>query len=147
MGTNLISNEMRSGITSAMDDVGATFSREIYYSKKPEAVFISRNPEYIHGYQETALISGFVPETGMFSGRIAHVNRYFPRPFGFVEYDIKNEVYRGEVRLRVDPSGKALLRNVQTIIIDEDYYEVNSDVRPHGFFGIEWYDIFLKKSK
>lgn len=146
---DLINSGERSGIAQAFTNLHDTFKRPFYVYKKAEVITMSMDANYNFGYgvtESTPGISGYNVESGIISGRIAYLDKQLfskgnRNPNSFVG----NEIYKGDVRLRLDQSGYNFFKDAGEIIVDDVPYNIKS-TRKHGFFGPAYWDIFLEES-
>jgi hypothetical protein len=55
------------------------------------------------------------------------------------------QLSEGEVRIRLDPTGVALLAGCSRVQFDGDIFDVTTSKRPHGLFTPNFSDFYLKK--
>lgn len=144
---NLISDTDKALAVQALKDVHDTFSRDIYIFKKKEVFYVNENdPNFNFMYPSSSPVSGFVEDYGIFKGRIAYLGKGSPAPYHYNAIDARDDIYGMDVRLRLDVSGAAFMKDCEKVSLDGEVYQLVSDQRKHGLFSTDWTDFFLKKS-
>lgn len=142
----LLSSGVFAQARKILNDVHETLSRDVFIYKKAEQVYVTEDSGFIFGYPESQETSGFIVTSGTFRGRVWYPDKNIGQPFNSPGLDIKDEVHRGLVRLRLDASGADFIKFAPKITIDNDEYQEVTDFRKHGFFDTAWTDFWLKKT-
>jgi hypothetical protein len=61
------------------------------------------------------------------------------------EDQIGAEVFNGDVRLKLDPTGAAFLKDSQRVTFDNELFEISTESRRHGLFTPKWETFYLKR--
>jgi hypothetical protein len=141
VGTSLISQSEKDGLDAIMDDVHATFARDIVVYKFATQTVVTTNenfnPLYHTAGTETSIVN--TPVSGVLSARIKYVDDKSASSL-----DIKLQAPVGHVRIKIPASGKTLFENAQRVDLDGDRYVIDSALRGHGLFDNKYYTIYLK---
>jgi hypothetical protein len=148
VGTSLISQSEKDGLDAIMDDVHATFARDIVVYKFATQTVVTTNenfnPLYHTAGTETSIVN--TPVSGVLSARIKYVDdveqKFWNKSASSL--DIKLQAPVGHVRIKIPASGKTLFENAQRVDLDGDRYVIDSALRGHGLFDNKYYTIYLK---
>lgn len=145
---NLIPDSEKRLLQKAFDDVHDTFARPVYYFKESKKVILQTNPQFNSIYGQNTDLKETVQKivhSGQFSARIMYdtdkANSYLNDPE--IDSQLKLRLPDGYVRMKVDASGYAIVKETKRIVFDQRTFSIESDVRPHGLFKPNYYTFFL----
>ena len=131
---------MVAGLALAAQD----FTYPFYVYQEAQQVVVITEPNYnpIDGYNQNNQNVTNLANFSIISGRILYDKQQewsFVRPYvgrgpNEGQLKIKDQTTRS-VRIKVDPSGYALLSTAKKVQIDGYMFDVESMPRPHGLFG------------
>jgi hypothetical protein len=145
-------NEEKTELSDIFNTLHETFSREIYMFKQRDELVITENPNHSYIWDNaptnTQTISTII--SGKFNARILYSNKQnkdfvSTRQRDGGEDQIGAEIFNGDVRLKLDPTGALFLKDAQRVKFDGDIFEISTDKRPHGLFDPKWETFYLKR--
>lgn len=148
VGTSLITTTEKAALEAVMDDIHATFARDIVVYKFAERTVISTdlnfNPLYDTGGATTSIVN--TPVSGTYSARIHYVDDVDKKFWSEQnsKLSLKIDAPVGTVRLKVDADAYEFMKTAQRIDLDEKRYVIDSTFRPHGLFSNKYYTLYLK---
>jgi hypothetical protein len=133
-----------------------TFVRPLLVYQEATHTVIISDPNYnpIDGnYNQNNLNITNTPNFTTISGRVmydktqdwAFTTPYVGRGGGEGQLKMKDATKRS-VRIKVDPSGYALLNTAKKIELDGNLFDLESIGRPHGLFTPNYYDFYFVRS-
>lgn len=140
---DLLSDSEKQEIDGAFGLLHTLFGRDVTYYKRPEEVSIQSSDEhnFLFGGAPDNTTYETVTESGKFSARIQWGRK---QDVGTL-LDTNIILQDGECRIKVDPSGHNVLRNVERIVIDGIICSRLYPARPHGIFTPNYYTYVLKR--
>lgn len=145
---SLLSDAEKTQIKSDFSAIHDTFARDIVCSKDSEQVVISTDPNFNPLYgtagQTTSIVNTPVYQT--FKARIFYRDDFKKDYFSERELPMQLKVKEvlGSVRLKVDATAYAFLKDCKRFDVDGVRYVLNSELRPHGILDVQYYSIYLK---
>lgn len=154
--SSLLSEAEKAALESEIVKVAETFERDILVFKEPTKIVISTNLNYNRFDANNQNIIDQNPQNStqstVIKARILY-NKEQPYPFmnPYVggsndEAQLKLNESLGKVRIKVGPSGYAVLQEAKKIEFDGLAFDVDSIVRPHGLFNNQYYTYNLKRT-
>jgi hypothetical protein len=153
---SFFSNLEKNALSAEITNIADTFARPIIVCMEAKKVIISSDPNY-NRFQanDLNLLSQNpenVPVTYAISGRIMYDTKQ-PTPLlspysasNTNDGQIKIPVPESKVRIKVDASGFALLKDVKMLQFDGIMFELDGIQRPHGLFDSQYWTFFLNRS-
>lgn len=154
---SLISDSQKAEMESAMLDVFDTFKRLITVYTAPEKVIISTDPNFSRFGQfgqnsemnSTQTTQEPIPQQ-IYATILYSKNQDFEQfnkdKTGGTYEQIKVRDSNVRVRIRVESTGFAILKDVKMITLDGREFRVDSPPRGHGLFTTTRWDFFFKES-
>lgn len=139
--------------SNLFNDLHQTFAYPIYAFKQRNELVITDNPNHSYVWDDaptnTQTVSTLV--SGTFNARVLYSNKQNKNFISTRQRDkgedqIGAEIFEGDVRLKLDPTGAAFIADAQRITFNDALFEVSSEPRHHGLFGPnKWQTFYLKK--
>lgn len=139
--------------SNLFNDLHDTFSYPIYIFKQRDELVITDNPNHSYVWDNaptnTQTVTTFV--SGTFNARVLYGktqerNFISTRQSDRGEDQIGAEVFEGDVRLKLDPTGAAFIKEAQRVTFNDSLFEVKTETRHHGLFAPnKWQTFYLKK--
>lgn len=152
MGISLISDPAtQSALELAISNVFTTFMRPFSLYVEAQKAYISTNPNdsRFGQHDQNTFHPTVTPQVYTVTGTIYYPNR---QPWDYIapenrsNYDqtkIRNQ--GGQVRIKVDGTGYALMQQVKLIQLDGFEFKLTSSARPHGVFTPQRWTLYLDK--
>lgn len=148
MATSLLSTAEKNALNAIMDDVHATFAREITVFKEASQVVIVTDPNYNPLYgtagQTTSIVN--TPVSRTFNARIHNFTDIKEKYWedGSVNNQIKLQLVVGTIRLKITADDYEWIKDARRFDVDGKRYVLDSAFRGHGLFDNKFYTIYLK---
>lgn len=147
MATSLISDSQKSTIKAIIDDIHETFARNITVYEEGKKILISASSEYNGIYGKTSSGTASTSKTSVthtIKARIKYINaREQNLSDGNISSQLGIETIDGSVRITVDASGFAILKEAKRCEFEGRKYTIESKGNPTGIFGPQYYHFFL----
>jgi hypothetical protein len=147
MATSLISDSQKNTIKAIIDDIHETFARNITVYEEGKKVLISASSEYNGIYGKTSSGVSSTSKTSVshvIKARIKYVNaREQNLADGNISSQLGIETIDGSVRITVDESGFAILKEAKRCEFEGRKYTIESKGNPTGIFGPQYYHFYL----
>ena len=148
--SDLLSSDERTAYQLAMKDLHDTFARDVVIYQTSQKTLVSTNPNhnflYNSGPQQTVVSDVIV--SGTYKARIHYPKEeklaQFIRAGGSKSEDqiqLKRKDYK--IKLVVEADVKTILDKCERIEFDGTVFAVDSDPRPHGVAGVQFWDFYL----
>ncbi len=147
MGDNLVPDDMRESVRSALEDMHETFSREIKIYKTKTQTFISTSSTYNALYdrlKNEQKSIGKVTELTV-KARIDYVDKHELSSISGVSAQVNLALPEGSIRLKIDKEGYTHVKTSSRIEVDGQLYELISDSAKTGPFSVQYYIMYLKR--
>ena len=149
---SLIPQSDKEQLEAVLGDVHATFARPLYMFKQAQEVVVFENPNHNFLFESAPTNSTvtYTQVSGIYSGRVAYAREQKFQQFNSptrkgAEDQINVNLEEGTVRLKLDPSGAAFMKDATRVRLDGDIFEIATNQRPHGLFDPKWYTFTLKR--
>lgn len=131
----------------------ATYARDIVIFQTATQIVIFTNPENNTLFDDAPFNSETttIINSGIFKARILYGKKEPLIPFNSTQRDNSSSqnmilLEDGEVRLRVDATGAALINASERVTFDGTIFNVQTSARPHSLVGPpNFFDFYLKK--
>lgn len=149
MGMSLVTDAEKAEWSAVFDDIHSTWGRDVYIFLEPQRVIITEDANYNYGYGDSqpAINVTYTPVSGVFKGRIKWMDidtKYIVDYFD----ELKPNTLNNFARIKLDPSGYHFLGTGQREIwVDDKKCDWNGTAQPHGLFGVQYYDIYVRESR
>lgn len=151
--SSLLSDSEKAVLVADFQGVVDTFVRPlIVYQEATHTVIIS-DPNYnpLEAYNQNNLDITNTPNYTTISGRVMYDKNQewnFIKPYaGGDNGQLKvKDATKQSVRIKVDPSGYALLNTAKKVELDGNLFDLDSIARPHGLFAADYYTFFFVRS-
>ena len=140
---------------AAFSGVVDTMARPLYVYQEAQQTVIVTDPNYnpLDGYNQNNLNVTNLVNYSLISGRVLYDKNQdwgFVRPYGGrgpneAQIKMKDQTTRS-VRIKVDPSGYALLNTAKKVQVDGFLFDLESIARPHGLFAPNYYTFYFVRS-
>ncbi len=150
MSVSILTDDQKTDLSNQMWIVHDTFSRPIIIYQTAYTTVVSTNPN-TNILFENAPFNGVqqrVIQSGMFQARILYGKKQNLNAFGGGGAGNQSMVLMddGDVRLRVDATGAALLASSERVTFDDAIFNIQGTVRPHSVVSTpDFFDFYLKK--
>ena len=148
MAQSFITDAQKTSIKSIIDDLHETFARNITIYEEGERVLIAASSQYNGVYGNTGGGTSSVSRTIVshtVKARIKYMNAKEENfSDGNVDSQLSQEIMDGEVRVTVDASGFAILKEAKRCEFEGRKYTIGSKGNPNGIFGPQYYHFMLK---
>lgn len=146
MGSSYISQSIKNLARNAIDNLHATFARDITIIEHGRKRVITNSPNYnsIYRFSKTSEVE-IEPVYHTVKARIEYENAK-NNNLRDDEIDSAPQINlpNGSVVVTVDPNGFELLKDSERVEFEGRKYTISSDGNPKGFFGPQYYDFILK---
>jgi len=145
--SDLLSASERTTYQSAMKDLHDTFARDIVIYQTSQKTLVSTNPNhnflYNSGPDQTVTTDVII--SGTYKARIHYpkeekIERFLTNSNND-QIQLKRKDYK--VKLVVEADVRAILIKCERIEFDGTIFAVDSDPRPHGVAGVQFWDFYL----
>jgi hypothetical protein len=150
--SSYISDSQKGGLQAAFSQLHDTFGRDIVIYKTAQQITISTNPDndYIWESSPNNDVVQMIPVSGVFKARIRYGPVQSRKQMGTTTQgkgsdQVNFELELGDVRLKLDATGAAFIKDAVRVVLDGDVFNVETPKRPHGLFEPQFYDFFLKR--
>lgn len=149
--SSLIGPSAKAILENAAQQVFDTYKRPFTLYIEAATANISTNPNYSRfGQHDQNVFNPAVnPQAFVVSGTIYYPNQ---QPWDYVEPQSRTNYQQdklresfGQVRIKVDPSGYALMQGVKLVNLDGFNFKLVQNARPHGMFTPQRYTFYLVK--
>lgn len=148
MGTSLISDTQKTTIQNIIDDIHETFARNITVYEEGKKVLISASSEYNGIYGKVGGGTQSTSKTVVshtIKARIKYLNaREKNLADGQINSQLDIDFIEGSVRITVDASGFAILKEAKRCEFEGRKYTIESKGNPTGIFGPQYYHFYLE---
>ncbi len=152
MSYSYVTDSMKTFLNDQFNNLQTTFGRPITIYRTAEHTVLVENPDNNYLYADTPFNSTTttVVQSGVVNACILYSSRENLTQFNSVSFRNSAEqnqirLEEGEVRIRLDPTGIALLEGCQRVQFDGTIFNVVTSKRPHGLFTPNFNDYYLKK--
>ncbi len=146
MSHSLLTNTEKASYDAALSSVFATFARPLTVYLEAATAVVNTNPDFAGMFGDASqnavgpLSTPVTPQRYTVTGCVLYGNK---QPWEYVEPGSRanyqqNKIREsfGSVRLKVDTSGYALLKDANQVVLDGFTFQVVSTARPHGLVGM-----------
>ncbi len=148
MGTSLISTTEKAALEAVMDDLHATWARDITVFKFAERTVITTNDDFNPLYDNSGSTTSVIntPVSGTYSARIHFVDDVDKKFWSEQnsKLSLKIDAPVGTVRLKIAADAYSFIKDAQRIDLDDKRYVIDSVLKPHGLFSTKYYTLYLK---
>lgn len=149
--SSLLSQAEKDALSAVIVNVAETFERPITIYKEAQQTVISSDPNY-NRFNAADQNAGntVIPIRYSFPARILYgkksSNPYMEPYLSKVDGKGQLKIRTPDefVRIKIGPSGNAIMADSKRIEFDGTLFEVDSVVRPHGLFDVQYYTYYLK---
>lgn len=153
MGTSYVPESVQEWSRNQFNNLHATYARPITIYRTAVETVVLTNPKNNYLYQEAPdnSVVNTVVQSGVVDARILYGRKETLNQFSSVARNNsadQNQIRleEGEVRLKLDPTGRALLQGCERVQFDGIIFDVSTSQRPHSIFGEpNFFDFYLKK--
>ena len=148
---SFITDEEKADLDSVMNEVHATFAKTIFAHSDGELTVLSYDPDYSSVYgsptpSESSGATTVAPIETEFQGRILFADKMDLKIMDVGDGNsLKLRTMDGEVRVKVDAVGKAVLEKAKKVEISNELYQFDTGPRPHGLFSFNFYTYYLRR--
>ena len=138
-----MTSAQRTEYRGVLDDVFWTFARafDMYVSANTAVISTSQTYSRFGQHDQNAAIDGdnpaVTPQVYTLTGCITYAK---DQPYRYTTLgdvgDLKLRMNEGEVNIKVDATGDALLSQVKMVKLDGFNFTLTSNARPHGLLGV-----------
>lgn len=146
---DLLSDAEKNELQEALVDIHDTWKRSAAFYKSPQEVIISSNPDhnFLFGEAPSNTQIQTIQQSGVFDVRIYYDKRQIIRPvINESSQSVNLSIYEGEVRIKVDASGHAFLKDTERVVFDDYTFFIVDAERPHGLFNNQFYTYYLRRA-
>ncbi len=151
--SSLLSDSEKAELVADFQGVVDTFVRPLtVYQEATHTVIIS-DPNYnpLEAYNQNNTDITNTPNYTVISGRVMYDKNQewaFTKPYaGGDNGQLKvKDATKQSVRIKVDPSGYALLNTSKKVELDGNLFDLESIARPHGLFAPNFYTFYFVRS-
>jgi hypothetical protein len=148
VGTSLLSDSEKDALEAVMDDIHATFARDITVFKFPERTVITTDSDFNPYYKTGGATSSIenIPVSGTYSARIYYVDDVTKKFWSEQNSKsvLKTDVPVGTVRIKVAADAYEFIKTAQRVDLDDRRFVLDSVLRGHGLFTTKYYTFYLK---
>ena len=145
--SSLFTQSEKTLFSDYFNDIHDTFKRPVYMFKQRDELVIENNPNHSYIWdnapQNTQTQS--VINSGTFYARILYSTKQDKDFISLKEGQVGGEVFGGDVRMKLDPTGAAFVGDFLKIRLDGALFEVLTEPRQHGLFDPKWTTLYLKR--
>ncbi len=151
---NLIDATTQASISDALDSLFDTFKRPITIWSEAKKLIINTDPNFSRfspSSSNNITVQNVPQSTGI--NAVIQYDNLQPYPFyigsrGSEGEELKLRMPDGDIRIRVNISGKAAMDSAKDVQLDGYSFVMDSVPRPHGMFGApNYFDYKLKQVK
>ncbi len=142
---NLVPEAERNIYRAAIDDMHATFSRDITVWRR-SAVTISPDDENFDAFSDRIPTNRqYVSESRVFKARIKYIDKQ-DKEFDLIAGSFKTDIVQEFQLLRIKVNNEAnnYIKDCEKITVDNYDYMILTVPRPHGLFDIDYFTIYLR---
>lgn len=146
-----LTSVQKMAIESGLFDLHATFARPITVYRTAQEAVILTNPENNYLFQDAPFNTQTtkIQQSGICNARILYGKKENITPFNSIgsSSTSQNQIWlqEGEVRIKLDATGKALVDGCERIQFDGTIFNFTTSSRPHGIFDPKFTTYYLKK--
>jgi|TARA_X000001316_G_C910397_1_gene25880 hypothetical protein len=148
MATSYISANLKTQLQGIIDNVHETFARTITVYEEGERVLIAASSTYNNVYGKTNTGGKSVSRTSVshsIKARIQYINaKDESLSDGQIDSQPDIDLINGSVKITVDESGFAILKEAKRCEFEGRKYEIVSKGSATGILGPQYYHFFLK---
>lgn len=148
MATSYISANLKTQLQGIIDNVHETFARTITVYEEGERVLIAASSTYNNVYGKTNTGGKSVSKTSVshsIKARIQYINaKDESLSDGQIDSQPDIDLINGSVKITVDESGFAILKEAKRCEFEGRKYEIVSKGSATGILGPQYYHFFLK---
>ena len=148
MATSYISANLKTQLQGIIDNVHETFARTITVYEEGERVLIAASSTYNNVYGKTNTGGKSVSKTSVshsIKARIQYINaKDESLSDGQIDSQPDIDLINGSVKITVDESGFAILKEAKRCEFEGRKYEIVSKGSATGILGPQYYNFFLK---
>ncbi len=152
---DLFTAVQKAAFEQTQQDIHDTFARPITIFKNSQKIVIFTNPEhnFIFDAGPNQTVTQDVIVSGVFQARILYrpdqpSNMFSASDGGVIgQPQLFQQIPQGDVRLKLDPTGAAFLKEATRVEFDDTVFNIKSDQRPHGLFTPKFYNFYLTRVK
>jgi hypothetical protein len=148
MATSYISETLKTQLQATIENVHETFARTITVYEEGERVLIAASSTYNGVYGKTNTGGTSVSRTSVshsIKARIQYINaKDESLSDGQINAQPDIDLINGSVKITVDDSGFAILKEAKRCEFEGRKYEIVSKGNPTGILGPQYYHFFLK---
>ena len=145
-----ISSADEADFQSAMGLLHATYAKPVTIYQTEQQVVVSTDPGYNFIYNTSPNSSDVINviQSGVYNMRI-HYPRHFDsknlKSIGGIGMNDQINMQKKEylVKLIVDSGAKEILQSCNKVMFNEVFYQMQSDPKPHGTVGYQFYNFYL----
>lgn len=138
-----LTDEQKSIYADALYGVFQTFMRSFQLYVDAKVAVVNTSPTFAGMFGDSSQNSTATPYTPQLytaiSGCLLYANK---QPWEYIEPGSRGDYQQnkiresfGQLRLKVDPTGYALLKDCEQITVDSFTFTLDSNARPHGLVG------------
>ena len=147
-----IQPSQQGGLEAPFSILHNTLGRDIVMFKNGQQITIATSPEhnFIWEGSPTNDQVQIIPVSGVFKARIKYNtnqnrNQLNSAVQGKGSDQVNVEIENGDVRLKLDSTGAAFIKDATRVVLDGDVFNIESPKRPHGLFQPQFFDFTLKR--
>ena len=148
MATSYISATLKTQLQGIIDNVHETFARTITVYEEGERVLIAASSTYNNVYGKTNNGNTSVSRTSVSHSIKARIKYINAKDESLADGEINSQpdidLINGSVRITVDESGFAILKEAKRCEFEGRKYEIASKGSATGILGPQYYHFFLK---
>lgn len=148
MATSYISATLKTQLQGIIDNVHETFARTITVYEEGERVLIAASSTYNNVYGKTNTGGTSVSRTSVSHSIKARIKYINAKDESLTDGEINSQpdidLINGSVRITVDESGFAILKEAKRCEFEGRKYEIASKGSATGILGPQYYHFFLK---
>lgn len=151
MSRSYLTSSQKLTLNNEFFNLHDTFARPIVIYQTAYETIISSDPNANILFDKAPFngIQHRVIQSGVFQARILYGKKETLGQFAGVASDQTPLLLEeGDVRIRVDATGAALISSSERVTFDSAIFDVQTSIRPHGLVGPpNFFDFYLKKSQ
>ena len=146
--SSFLSDGAKQALAAQFNNLHDTFARDIVVYKEAKKIVASTDPNFNYIYNDTGGATSIqnVPQSQTFKVRILYDNdrdtEYFGE-FGSVT-KMKRVDAAARVRIKMKAADYSYIKDAKRMEFDGRMCLIDSDPRPHGLFGVDFYTLHLK---
>ncbi len=149
---DLFSPSQKAAFEQTQRDIHDTFARPITIFKNSQKTVIFSNPDhnFIFDAGPNQTVTEDVIVSGTFNARILYKPDQKDEMFKGGDGNLNQtqnfqEMQLGEVRLKLDITGRNFLLDAKRVEFDGEIFNITSAQRPHGLFTPQFYNFYLTR--